>query len=488
MPIRLLAALAAFFAASLGIADAAPSPLSAAKIQEIDAFVVDAMAELKVPGVAIALVEDGKIIHTRGFGVVVEGGPEVSERTPFNVGSITKPFTAMAILHLMESGKLGLDDQVTDHIAWFATADKELSQGITIRHLLSHRSGFSTLTGNRNQASRDGGPKALEDAVRSLVGVRLTAHPGELYQYSNANFQILGLLIEVLSGEPYEVYVTTNLLGPMGMTDSYVGGASGGDQAPAIGHRYWFGQPRPYDGAERRAIVAQGGVRASSRDLAKFLLAHLDASVSPLSEESLTMSLQPYDGDTPMGYGLGWFVRDFADYRLVFHTGSNPGFDAAAGFSSDGRFGFVVLANAFNALGTRNVAALTRGVGDLVMDRSPAPVSPPITDRVAFILMCIVPIAIIWLGLGFLRKFTGARLAPLSRSGLLGWGWRLILPSFLLFGLAYFLYFSVPALNGAPMPAVRLYNPDIALLLQLGAGLALASGSLRFLLRVSIRS
>lgn len=454
-------------------------PLTDEAIAEIDAFVDARMEALRIPGVAIAIIEDGEIIHAKGFGVTREGGEAVTADTLFQIGSISKPFTATAIMKLVEAGEIGLDDPVVDHLPWFRTSDAAQSAQITIRHLLAHRSGISTFDGNHNQDGGSGDAKAMEDAVRDLSRISLSAPPGEIFQYSNANYQILGVLIETVTGEPFERATRTLILG-----DAYPQTNFNRDLR---GYRYWLGAPRLFTGETGRAILAQGGVQTSANELAAFLQGFMRGDRSILAPETLAEMMTPYAEDDAMPYGLGWMRVEFPDHSLVFHTGSNPGFAAIAGFSPDASFGFVVLANANQSFGIRNVESLTRGVGDLVMGRPPRPVSPPLSERISALLVYTTPIILVLLTLHFGWKWLNGKFRSVfPRSQPLDALWRLVLPSLILAGIAFCLLVAIPQMNGAPMSAISRFNPDLGLALQAGGYLALALAVLRPVVRLRI--
>ena len=244
-------------------------------IARIDAFIEDRMAEAKVPGVALALVYDGAIVHQRGFGVADPSGRPMTPQTPSSLGSITKSFTALAVMQLVEAAQIDLDEPVQRYVPWFRVADAESSARITVRHLLHHTTGLSTLDGNLTQAHSDSSGQALDDRVRHLARARLIAPPGEQYRYSNGNYQALGAIVQAVTGRAYEDYVQEHILTPMGMHNSFVYRPNGDQIEPATGYRFWFGQPiamsvrRDYRGGE-----AQGGVFASAEDLAFYMFVY----------------------------------------------------------------------------------------------------------------------------------------------------------------------------------------------------------------------
>ena len=167
------------------------------------------MAAQRIPGLALGIVKDDRIAYLRGFGKADDSGRAVTPQTPFIIGSLSKSFTALAIMQLVEAGKVELDAPVQRYLPWFRVADEEASARITVRHLLNHTSGLSTKTGRSYQGNGDTSDAALEKAVRKLSSAELTAPVGETYQYSTINYSVLGLIVQTVAGRSYESYVQT---------------------------------------------------------------------------------------------------------------------------------------------------------------------------------------------------------------------------------------------------------------------------------------
>ena len=181
----------------------------------IKAFIDHEMPASGMPGVAYAVVADGRITSMGARGVARLGGDRrITPDTPFLLGSISKSFTALAVMQLVEAGKVDLDARLSVYLHGFAGRP---AGAITIRQLLSHTSGFSTRQGNTAPARRTHGMDALAERVEQLHAVTPAYRPGERWAYSNINYQILGRLVEVLSGQSYQAYVTTHILQPLGM-------------------------------------------------------------------------------------------------------------------------------------------------------------------------------------------------------------------------------------------------------------------------------
>ncbi len=175
----------------------------------------------RIPGLALGIVEGDEIVHLRGFGESDSSGQAVSPETPFIIGSVAKSVTALAVMQLVEAGKVDLDAPVQDYLPWFRVADEKASAEITVRHLLNHTSGISTKTGRSYQGNGDTSDEALEKAVRKLSTAELTEPVGETFQYSTINYSVLGLIVQTVSGQSYESYIQDNVFDPLEMDGSF---------------------------------------------------------------------------------------------------------------------------------------------------------------------------------------------------------------------------------------------------------------------------
>ncbi|HSR30120.1 MAG TPA: serine hydrolase domain-containing protein, partial [Anaerolineae bacterium] len=202
---------------TIGNVGASVAQLGETDFAAIDAYVTTQRNDLGIPGMALGIVQGGQIAHLQGFGVAGPSGRMVTPQTPFYIGSVTKSFTALAVMQLVEAGKIDLDAPVQTYLPWFELADKEAAAKITVRNLLNHTTGISTKDGNRNLFSQQG----LEEAVRGLGNVSLTEPVGTTYQYSNLNYTIAGLIVEKVSGQSYADYVPQHIFRPLDMRHSY---------------------------------------------------------------------------------------------------------------------------------------------------------------------------------------------------------------------------------------------------------------------------
>src|SRR3990172_4762049 len=219
-------------ALTIGSVSASPMRQSETDFAAIDAYITEQMNNLGIPGMALGIVQDGQIVHVQGFGVADSSGRAVTPQTPFYIGSVTKSFTALAVMQLVEAGKIDLDAPVQTYLPWFELADAEASARITVRHLLNQTTGISNKDGNRDFASQ----KGLEESVRGYNSIQLTQPVGATYQYSNLNFNIAGLIVEKVSGQSYADYVTQHIFEPLDMRKSYASRAPALADGLAEGH------------------------------------------------------------------------------------------------------------------------------------------------------------------------------------------------------------------------------------------------------------
>jgi CubicO group peptidase (beta-lactamase class C family) len=324
--------------------------------EEIDAHIERQMERLNIPGVALAIVEDDEIAHLRGFGQVRPGGEEPSPHTPFIIGSLTKSFTALALMQLVEDGKVELDAPLQRYLPWFRVADPRASAQITVRHLLNQTSGLPQISGLRPLADFDDSPSATERQARALSTLELTRPVGSAWEYSNMNYNLLGLIIEAASGETYEAYIQNHIFAPLEMTHTYTSQAEAKHNGMAVGYRYWFAIPfaEPNLPTPRGSLPAAGLI-SSSEDMARYLIAHLNegryGSAQILSAAGIDELHRPAVEANAMGlsfdhYGMGWFIEQTGQTKIVSHPGTLPDFFAYMAIVPEQKKGVVLLVNA----------------------------------------------------------------------------------------------------------------------------------------------
>lgn len=448
-------------------------PISVAEFHAAGSKRIASIEGPDLPGFAYAIVENGVVAELGGGGVKRLGQDDpIGPDTAFLVGSISKSFTALAVMQLVEAGKVDLEASVDTYLPSLEGTD---TGGIPVIRLLNHTSGFSTAQGNTSQTDLSEDKNALARRVAALADIRPEAEPGDRFEYSNANYQLLGRVIEEVSGMNYADFVETNIMAPAGMEDSFVHPGPRSIHL-ATGHRYWFGFFRPDNGNLTGAGSApQGGVVSSARDMGRYLTLMMNGEDDILSAESKAMMMSANDPVAP-NYGFGWNVEE--DGR-VWHPGSNPGYDAIATMLPSEGKASVVLINALGGIAFGQTVPLRLGLTKQTLDIEGAEAPDPRGLRIFMISLGIVSAAFL---LGLFRIW---RRMPFDRPKA---GWKgkvfLVLPLLLTLVFAYAMMIALPQSLGGGLGAAWLYAPDLTLLLVMASGLALVWGVSRTIARV----
>ncbi len=406
-----------------------------------------------VPGLAYAVVDDGDVAAVGARGVARIGDDrEVTPDTPFVIGSISKSFTALAVMQLVEAGEVDLDADLSQYLEGFAGAPAGV---ITIRQLLSHTSGFSTLQGNSSHTDVAGDDEELARRVEALTAVTPAHPPGERWEYSNTNYEILGRLVEVVSGQDFQTYVATHILEPVGMDDSFVADGEV-HESMATGHRPWFGTKRPLpDTTTERATAPQGGVVASANDLARYLQMMMNGQDDVLSAEGKAQMMRPASPGSPF-YGLGWFVDQSAG--SVSHDGSTPGVETLATMVPADKKGVVVLVNAGSGMGFGETAQLRNAITAEALGLDYDGEGSRLWQKVTYVALVLLPILYLLSMIWAWRHRADLR-AKAGPSGL----FSLWFPLVTTLAAAWVFLVLVPSLFGAPIATIRLFQPDLGL-------------------------
>jgi CubicO group peptidase (beta-lactamase class C family) len=286
----------------------------------IDAHMLEQIQLLGIPGAAVAVVHGDQVRYLQGYGSAADDGRPVTAQTPFYIASLSKGITAVAVMQLVEAGKLELDAPVQRYLPWFRLADADAAAQLTVRHLLAQTSGFSELGGYERNLDDSMTDDALEQSFRAMNPLRLNAPPGIQFEYSNTNYDLLGLLVATVSGESYESYIQRNIFDPLDMDNAFTSLADARAQGAASGYYPYFGQVHSQDDAMffGRATTPSAGLVASAEDLSHWLIAHLNEGrhadvqlVSPAGMELLhTVTVSITD---EVGYAMGWTTFPFTD-------------------------------------------------------------------------------------------------------------------------------------------------------------------------------
>ena len=420
-------------------------------LPSLDSFIETELKATGIPGVAYAIIDDETIVSNAQGNADIKSGRVVGPDTPFLIGSISKSFTAIAILQLVEAGQVELDAELSLYLDAF----RETPAGaITIRQLLGHTSGYSTRQGNDTHQDRTNSSDELSRQVERIAQWSPAHPPGSQWDYSNANYILLGAVIEAVSGLKYDDYVESNILAPIGMRNSFVGDGGTYDSI-AVGHTPWFGRKRPVkDFRTSRVIAPAGGVIASANDLALYLRLLLNGRDDIISAQSKEMMMQPASAQAPF-YGLGWMLNP--QEGAVYHTGTSPGTDTLAILIPEERKAIVVLVNAGSGMGFGETRNLLNGISAYGLGFDYVPDQSSSGRKLLFLSFALLPLvflagtAVAWLRRSGLRSKTGAFGAfslwfPLIATGILAW-------------VSVFL---IPNLFGVSLKTLWIFSPDLA--------------------------
>jgi CubicO group peptidase (beta-lactamase class C family) len=320
--------------------------------ERVDAAVRLQMRDQRIPGVSIAVVRNGKIIKAAGYGVAnLEVGAPVRVDTIFPAGSITKQFTATAILRLAEEGTIGLDDSITKY---FPEAPARW-KAITIRHLLTHSSGIPDIFGATEQNLYTKGvidwhrEYTEDELAHAYFAQPLDFPPGTRANYSNSGYQMLGFLIHRITGKYYGDFFREHFFAPLGMTTttvfSYVdvvpNRASGYEVVNGAWKNVWMWQ------SVSTLSNAEGSLLMSVLDLAKWDAALNTEHIVKQSSLETMWTPVPLDDGSGSAYlgGMGWYIASAHGHRIVFHTGGAFGFYAVMSRYLDDRLTIIIMTN-----------------------------------------------------------------------------------------------------------------------------------------------
>lgn len=314
--------------------------------KELDKAILEAINLWQPPAFAVAVVKDGQVVFQKAYGKLnAEDPTPADEHTLFVCASTTKAFTAAAIAMLVDDGKLNWDDKVIDHLPAFRLKDPYATRELTIRDLLTHRSGL----GNTDYLWTTMNIGA-DSAVTRLVDADMSYSLRSSFIYQNLMYLVAGKVIEAVSGKPWSEFVKERIYTPLGMTETHPSlGEIEGIANKASGHFIFEGTIIPTQQLSADAIAPAGAMWSSISDMAKWLqfldndgVCNGDTLISRAVFDELFTPQQiiPSNQFYPsiaitqpnwMTYGLGWFQHDYKGMKVDFHTGSLPGMVAIAG-------------------------------------------------------------------------------------------------------------------------------------------------------------
>ena len=439
-----------------------------------------------VPGLALALTKDSEILYLKGYGTAQHAAP-VTPQTQFLIASLSKSFTALAILQLAEQGLIALDASVQEYLPDFRVADPTVSSRITIRELLNQTSGMADKGFPEGLLPQ---PGSIRERVASLRSARLVATPGTEFHYFNPNYAVLARVVESVTGQKFESYLRMHVFEPLGMTNTFSAVTSAEAMARtsnlAEGHLVAFGFAFPC--AEMSGYLGgSGGVVSTAEDLAHYLVFQSGNGVyqgtKVLSAESLKLMHTP-PPHIPGGYAMGWFAAVENGRRAIEHNGILSAYYAEAVMLPESGWGLVLLYNVESVPST--LLAFPRiksGILGLLTHSPPAARSVP-TVRTWGVILAALTVFTTALGLrSFLRRFQWRERARRRAR------WRSI-PHFLWWLLPAILLAALPwivlAATGRSFGYTELFRslPDLTVWLVIGALLGLLNAFSRAALLV----
>jgi D-alanyl-D-alanine carboxypeptidase len=322
-----------------------------ARTDEVDDFITGEMRRQNIPGLALAIIRDGKVIKAEGYGFAsLRTKSPATPETVFKIASVSKQFIATGIMLLVQEGRLGVDDPISNHLertpdAW---------NGITIRHLLTHTSGLV------REAPGWDSRKIQSDAdvIKSAYSVPLRFAPGAKYEYSNLGYFALGEIIRRVSGQPWTEFLNEKVFKPSGMSTTYPTNTEAVLPNRAQGY---VDNDQLREAGEWLALRPSGAFLSTVLDMAKWdAMLYTDKILSESSRQQMWTPVTLNDGKTH-GYGFGWQVGSYKGRRMVHHGGGGPGARTQFARFVDDRLSIVILVN----LDDVDIDALLHGVTGL---------------------------------------------------------------------------------------------------------------------------
>ncbi|HLW39419.1 MAG TPA: serine hydrolase [Brumimicrobium sp.] len=330
--------------------------------ENFDEWIEASRQDWSIPGLAVGIVKDGKVIYAKGFGEKQLGsGEKVDANTIFSIASVSKNITAAALGILVDEGKINWDDKIIDHIPWFQLKDPWVTREVTIRDALTHRVGLGRILGNRLQFMTE---SSRDSVLYRMRYMDFEAPFRSQFVYNNVMYSLAGQIIEHVDGRTWNEFLKERLFVPLEMnsTTTSITEIKANDNQ-AYPHQEIEGEivsipRRNWDNAG-----PAGGVNSTINDLNKWMLMQLGVagnykgkmivSRQQMNEIQKPQTLRSHNNalSTHASYGLGWLITDKDGFRVITHGGATDGFNTAMYLVPELELGIVVVGNTFNRLG-----------------------------------------------------------------------------------------------------------------------------------------
>jgi CubicO group peptidase (beta-lactamase class C family) len=340
----------------------------------IDRFITTQMKTYHIPGLAIAITHNNQVLHVKGYSTANNDSP-VTAQTQFLIASLSKSFTAIAVMQLVETGQINLDSPVQAYLPEFTVTDPVFAAKITIRHLLNQVSGLSDVGFSELQISQ---AKTIRDRVTSLNQARPVALPGAQFHYFNPNYEVLARVVEVVSQQPFSAYLQTHIFTPLQMSRT-LNATTSADAFPgatnmAQGHLMGFGLPLAYP-EMFGYLSGSSGIVSTAEDMANYLIFQTNSGqfkeTKLLSESSVALMHTP-PKIIGSSYGMGWFKGSENGEPAIEHNGILSTFYTDVVLLPKEKYGIALLYNISASPLIPAFSQIKTGLIQLLKDGQPA--------------------------------------------------------------------------------------------------------------------
>ena len=359
---------------------AVSAPAQTIDSASVDRIMEDALKAWQVPGASLAIVQNDKVVHLKGYGVKEQGGTApVTPDTLFAIGSTTKAFTTTAMAMLVDEGKINWDDPVRKHVEFFRLSDPLASEQVTLRDIVIHRTGLS-----RHDLLWYRSPWSREEVIRRVGSVKLSRPFRSTWQYQNIMYVTAGYVVGVVSKSSWEEFVQKRIFDPLGMTGANFSAAAAEKAAD-----HSSAHVKESDGRVKVIPIFNldnagpaGSINAGARDMSRWVRFQLGngtfegkrlVTAANMAEMHTPQMVLPvdraaYPHTNMMSYGMAWFIQDYHGHHMIAHTGGIDGFRARVILLPKQNLGIVILTN--SSVGTSSASmhvAASNSIVDLLL-------------------------------------------------------------------------------------------------------------------------
>jgi CubicO group peptidase (beta-lactamase class C family) len=451
----------------------------AIKFAKIDEYVTKQMKQTHIPGLSIGIVKGDKLLYVKGYGDA-DTGRSVTEITPFEIGSVSKSFTALAIMQLVEKDLINLNSPVDQYLPWFKAFYQNKPAVITVRQLLNQNSGVPAFHDNDVKA----GITTEQIVKENFKNLKLVNTPGTDFFYSNANYIILGEIIQVVSGQSYKEYIEKNIFLPLDMKHSYVSKEEAVKNGLAAGYRRWFGIPIKADLPYFTGNAPCGHIISCAEDMSHYLSVYTNEGkykdISILSPEGIATliapavkTIIPLDTDaTEIKYAMGWGVNYKNDQiDIIEHTGETSNYHAHAIIKPGENIAIIEMDNVGGFITAGQIAP---GILKIIRNEQPSENNKLGTFILIYNTFYLLIVILLVISIIRLKHFT----KRITKSNFRFY-FNLVFTTLINLILPVFLLISAPITFGASWKATTIFSPDIVLVLILSSVVLFILGILK---------